>query len=189
MNSSFNKQTVRLSGQTVHLLDNFDCGHDEINRYVKEDALNNMTNGNGVTYLVIDSGENKLIAYYTLAATSILNYQKDVSGKDDINEVKIYGYSAIEIKMFAVSKVYQDFWTNDGIVLSDIILGELIGDIYTMSYSLLGIKVIFLNAINEDNVINFYERNTFEKLSEYMPLYNEYNEGCVPMYLPLYELD
>ncbi len=179
-----------LSEDYLNILTDFRCGNDEIDRYIREDALNDMNSGKGVTYLVLNDKKDKLIAYYTLAATSIIYSEtKDIKEKNSIDELKIRGFPAIEIKMFAVSKVYQDYVYHSeefgDKILSDMILGSLIGDIYNYSLNILGIQMIVLYSTKEG--FKFYKRNGFETLEKYIPLYSEYTEDCIPMYLRLFD--
>lgn len=179
-----------LSENFSSLLSDFRCGNKEIDRYIKEDALNDMRLGKGVTYLVLNEKKDMLIAYYTLASTSIIySDTKDIAEKNSIDEVKLRGIPAIEIKMFAVSKAYQGYVYYDevfsGKVLSDMILGSLIGDIYNYSINILGIQMIVLHSTTEG--YGFYKRHGFEELKNYIPLYSEYTENCIPMYLRLFD--
>lgn len=174
-----------LNENYLYLLDNFKCGNDEIDRYIKEDAYNNQFIGEGVTFLVLNENEDKLIAYYTLTSTSLI-YSTITDNKD--YEPRISGIPAIEIKIFAVNKAYQNIIHHSDKfgdkVLSDIILGSLIADVYKYSCEILGIQIIMLYSTDEG--INFYTRNSFEKLDDYIPLYDKYTEDCTPMYLRLF---
>ncbi|HPD00572.1 MAG TPA: hypothetical protein PLA01_04390 [Acetivibrio sp.] len=179
-----------LSSEYLSLLSNFRCGNEEIDRYIKEDALNDKESGKGVTYLVLNNEKNKLIAYYTLAATSVIYSEtKDITAKRNIEEVKIRGFPAIEIKMFAVSKSYQNYTYYSKEfgpkILSDMILGAVIGDIYNYATERLGIRMIILYSTEEG--FKFYKRNNFEELESYIPLYSEYTKDCIPMYLRLFD--
>lgn len=175
------------SDKYLHLIEQFSCGHDEIDRYIKEDALLDQYNGRGVTYLILNELEDKLIAYYTLMSTSLI-YAIDNSCNTKIDKLRISGFPAIEIKMFAVSKTYQKcVYLSDDLgntLYSDLILGSLIGDIYTFSSEVIGIQMIILYSTDE--ALKLYRRNHFEDLGQYIPLYSEYTKDCTPMYLRLF---
>ena len=47
----------------------FDCGNDELNRFLRRHALNNQRNQSARTYVAL-RGEAQVVAYYTLAAAS-----------------------------------------------------------------------------------------------------------------------
>lgn len=61
-----------LSEKYLSLIEKFSCKHYEIDRYVKEDALNAQNSGKGVTYLVMSETEDTIIAYYTISATTLM---------------------------------------------------------------------------------------------------------------------
>ena len=172
--SIFNPTIVLLSNDNKSYLNGFYCGVDSLDRYVKENALNDSENGNGVTYLVKDADLNTLVAYYTLSASSIPNYKQEV-------------LSAISIDMFAVSNEYQDtLFRKDGkdILISDFILGGLIGEIYAMSNKVLGIKYITLHALLD--AVPFYERNCFIEVTEDILPNDSFTKGCKPMVFDLF---
>lgn len=190
--SDFPFETKILDDKNLDLLENFTCGHDELDRYVKEDAFKDNSIGKGVTYLVVDKRNAKLVAYYTLSSTSLLFFDdKDISNKKSIDEVVIRGIPSIEIKMFAVRKSFQDVFykdeENQQILVSDVILGAVIGDIYNIVTSTLGARMIVLNSVPD--AVKFYERNCFLPLGEYISLYDEYSKDCVPMYMMLFDYD
>lgn len=191
--SSFDFDTVLLSEENAHLLSRFSCGKYEIDRYIHESALDDLKSGKGVTYLVIDNeaelDTNKVIAYYTLKATSLLYIKEpDISDKKDIDEVRISGISSVEIKMFAVNLSFQDIpcldESGEKIYVSDHILRSVINRIYEMSIHILGAEIITLSSLPD--AIDFYNRNFFRRLDEYRSLDDEYTEDCIPMYLRLF---
>lgn len=181
--------TVTLSDENSHWLHNFKCGHSELERYVTESALEDNCVGKGVTYLVIDLKEKKLVAYYTLATTVLLYIEEhNILNKDNLDEIRVGGIPSIEIRMFAVSTTYQDYICSNAegksIVLSDFILGSLIGELYNVALGTVGFETILLHSTPE--AVPFYERNSFVHLDKYRSLYDEYLEGCKPMYLELF---
>ncbi|MCO5388125.1 hypothetical protein [Desulfosporosinus sp.] len=100
--SDFNFDTIVLTEETAHWINDFYCGYISLDKYVKQNALKESTLGKGVNYLVVDNETNKLVAYYTLRSNSLLYFEdEDISTKKNINEVVIYGIPCIEVKMFA----------------------------------------------------------------------------------------
>jgi len=166
----FECKAILLNSESVYLLNDFHCGDDEIDRYVKEDALEDSECGNGVTYLVVNKRNNCLIAYYTLASTSLLYFEeKQTSQTDTDDNVTVRGMSSVEIKMFAVNTTYQDLLyyddvSEDNFLISCIILGSIIAGIYTISMETLGVKMIVLHSVPD--AYNFYLRNGFMPLGE-----------------------
>jgi len=187
---NFNFNTVFLSNETVHLLDDFKCGAGEIDRYVKEDALNDCMSGKGVTYLVIDNSSERLVAYYTLSATSLIYVEDyDITDKSNFNDIKIRGIPSIEIKMFAVNNSYQDILLHHEEhgekLISDVILGSVIGGIYDIAIKILGAEMIVLNSVPD--AVDFYIRNNFLPIDEqYRTFDDDYTNDCMPMYMILF---
>lgn len=165
----------RLSRDNQDYLNGFCCGSGEIDRYVQEDALSDCCNGNGVTYLVIDSNRKQLIAYYTLATTAL----------------RSTGYSSAEIKMFAVGREYQDTYfeiDETKRLVSDTVLRIVINDLIELSQNVIGFKYIVLHSV--PNAVKFYKRNEFHEMKKkYMMFDTDYTEGCIPMYMKLYKDD
>lgn len=188
---ALNFDTVNLTNDNYNLVGTFNCGNSELDRFLQEDALKNNDNGSGVTYLVINKDFGSIIAYYTLGNSSLLYFDNNnISKIQKADELKIRGLSALELKMFAVSNKYQDtlYHNDDGSehLVSDIILGAVIGTAYEYSMKITGFKVLFLNSVPE--AIHFYNRNSFVEIDKYISLYTEYCEGCKPMFLPLFDI-
>ena len=174
-----NFERYRLNDETMHYLNGFYCGNRNIDQYVKDQALNDACIGNGVTYLIIDKDQNQLVAYYTLSTTAI---RKDIDNS--------IGYPSVEIKMFAVRNEYQDtIYIGDGndVLVAELILGNIIADLYHLSQNVLGFKFIVLHSVKE--AVNFYKRTWFYEMDEYLMFEDFFTEGCVPMYIRLYQED
>jgi hypothetical protein len=186
--SEFPFEIDLLSKENVNLLDNFCCGNAEIDRYVKEDALTSKDSGKGVTYVVIKKSNNDLVGYYTLCSSTLVYFDdNDLTGKKSAVELVIRGIPAIEIKMFAVNRKFQDVAYKIGEVeelISEIILGAVIGSIYDIAINILGARMIVLYSTPE--ATKFYNRNGFLPLEEYSSLFDEYIEDCTPMYMTLF---
>lgn len=185
---NFTYYSVILSDINKHLLNNFCCGIDAIDQYVKDVAINDNKEGKGVTYLVVDSTRDVVVAYYTLSSTSLLCMVDNDSDNGHNDNITIEGISAVEIKLFAVNNSYQDTLCHDASLgnklISDIILGSIIGDIYNITLNILGAEVIMLYSI--PSAVDFYERNQFLPLDEYKAFHSDFTEDCVPMYLRLF---
>jgi len=88
--------TILLKDADISLFENFKCKHEEIERYIKEDALNDNSAGKGVTSLIVDKKSGRLVAYYTLVSSALLYFKdEEVLNKTDIDDVKISGISSI----------------------------------------------------------------------------------------------
>lgn len=163
----------------------FNCGQLTINTYLKNQALTDAISGNGVTYLAINKVDNSIVAYYTIATSLIPYIDGNNYGDDDepYYDDKIHGYRAVEITMFAVSTKYQDKFI-EGNLISSLILHQAIGNIYDLATQSIGAKFIILYSVPA--AIEFYKKNRFEFLNEYMiPIKHIESEDCTPMYLRL----
>ena len=150
----------------------FDCGNEFINKYLL-DSKKYYENGESVTKIFLNSKSNKIMGFYSLSASTLLNNLT----------TKTSGFPAVEIKMFAVDKTYQDMII-DGELLSDALLSEVIKEIYELSEVTIGVKFIILNSVPD--AIDFYLKNGFNKLKDFMSvLYYSFNNGCEPMYFEL----
>ncbi len=186
-------------------LQKFDAGieYKNFNEFILKEADDYKNSGDGVTYIVwnitYDNNsheiDREIVAYYTLAATSIPYEDRIRLDKNEAIEkgqefdIEICGISALEIKMFAVTKKYQDvFFEYDGenLPISAWIMKNIIDNANEISDSILAFKAIFLHSI--PSAVNFYKRNGFNPVEINMqPLYcidSEYSA----MYLTLKEI-
>ena len=56
-----------------HLVDDFDCGYEDLNRYISRFALNNQSAGSAQTYVAIAG--NRVVGYYSLAVGAVAHAQ------------------------------------------------------------------------------------------------------------------
>jgi GNAT superfamily N-acetyltransferase len=54
-----------------HRVENFDCGQESLNQYLKRFALTNTAAGTARTYVTTGIGEMSVVGYYSLAAASV----------------------------------------------------------------------------------------------------------------------
>jgi predicted N-acetyltransferase YhbS len=59
-----------------HAVEFFDCGYEELNRYISRFALNNQTAGGAQTYVAITDG--KVIGYYSLAVGAVAHSEAPI---------------------------------------------------------------------------------------------------------------
>lgn len=81
----------------------FDCGDNDLNEFLKYDALNNQNGWLSATHVLCD-GE-KIIGFFTLVADTL---QKDkIAEADRVDEYSYPKYSCIKLARLAVDKAYQ----------------------------------------------------------------------------------
>jgi len=56
-----------------HIVDLFDCGHADLNRYISRFALNNQSAGSAQTYVA--TADDKVVGYYSLAVGAVAHAQ------------------------------------------------------------------------------------------------------------------
>lgn len=167
----------RLTTERLEYTKNFKCGNEEIDKYLKVKALEDMEFGNSVTKIIVNKQNNDIIGYYSICCTSIImeNYRHR------------YFCPAIEIKMFALDECYQGIIFSDedkDDMFSDHIFCEVIRKTVEITELYVGAKAIMLYSVPK--AINFYKRNWFETFEDYMLKDdNLYIKGCIPMYLEL----
>lgn len=178
-------------------------GYDNFNDFVSKEAIEYANNGDGVTYLVwnIFCGEDEseikreLVAYYTLAATSIPYIDRIRLDEDEAKilgkefDTQTCGISALEIKMFAVNKKYQDtFYKYEGIELpiSAWVMRKIIDHANSLIHTVLGFKAVFLHAL--PSAEKFYENNGFHPVEENMQPLHSVDSDYKAMYLALKEI-
>lgn len=132
-------------------LSNFDCGHPELNRYLREDALEHQNKLMGQTSLFICRSD--IVGYYTLCCASIkLNLQEKQKAR--LERIQFQQIPAIKIGQFAVDKKYQRLGVGTEMIRCTISEARK----YCRKA---GCRFIIVDAHNEKRVISFYESNGF----------------------------
>jgi len=139
--------------------DNFDCGFEVFNSYLKDNFLDD----GAAMHYIINAENDDLIAYFSLLASCIF--------VSDSNAIP-----SIEIKMFAIDKKYRKLNLS-----SDLL--EAIYDMVVDYSRHVGAKALILYSVPAEKVVHMYEKNKFVKMPGNFSMYNsEFNRGCVPMY-------
>ena len=125
----------------------------KINKYLKEKVFNDV---NSNTFVYIDVNLDNIIAFVTLACSSI-----DVC--DEQSFVFVEKVSAVEIKHFAISKEYQHMKYNksNDKTLGDILFDDIIGRIYDLTNR--GIKAGKIILSSNKSAVNFFKKHSFKE--------------------------
>lgn len=99
---------IELSNACVSqdVLQKFNCGHPDFNDFLVEDAIKCCSNGDGVTYILVDKEEydskniSTIFAFATIQTTALQYY--DIANSDII-----YSIAGVEIKYFAIAKKFH----------------------------------------------------------------------------------
>lgn len=183
----------------------FDAGdrYKNFNDFITDEASQYKDDGDGVTYVIwnvlYDAEGNEvkrdIVSYYTISATAIPyedRIRKDeeeakISGEE--YDIEICGISAIEIKMFAVDKRYQDVffeYAGEDLPISAWIIRNIIDFAYSLMEGVLGFKALFLHSIPEAE--EFYLANGFNSVEINMQPLHSIDSEYTAMYLSLKEV-
>lgn len=133
-----------------HLVDDFDCGAESLNDYLKNYAYVNNRNHSSRTYVVCK--DKKIVGYYTITPGSV--------GREDVplrvsKGLGCYPVPVIILARLAVDKEFQSMGIGEGL-LKDALLR-----IVSASDSIGG-RAVLVHAKN-DKAKSFYERYGFEQ--------------------------
>ena len=141
-------------------------GYENFNDFIKEEASDYQNSGDGVTYVVWNVFYNEddkevsreIMGFYTLATGAIPytdrirldEIEAKATGKEF--DEQTCGLPIVEIKMFAISKKYQDVFYEYGdeiITISAWIMRNIILNIMSILDNVVGFKGIFLHSLPE----------------------------------------
>lgn len=142
-----------------HDITQFDCGDNDLNEFLRDNALNFTNNRIANTYVLEDEG--RIAAYFCLLNDKVTQqeasnnkWKKLKKGFPDGKQFS--SYPAIKIGRFAVSSSYRGL--NLGTILMDKIKKMLNGNSYYSAFRYLTVDA-YLSAVG------FYEKNKFKILS------------------------
>lgn len=142
------------------------------NDYLGQNALLDMEQGLGVTYLFINQDdqtkEEQIMGYISLRMSSLIK---------DMGAAKKFGYPALEIAELAVDKKYAGQHIGTDMILDAINIANELNDISSIKYLIL---------CADPEAESFYEKIDFAKLRSMEEIPRELcNMTCTPMYLKL----
>jgi len=136
-------------------LNNFDCGNDMINRFLKKNLKKRVKKNLSRAYVILDNNE-KFVAFYTLDSFSI--------AKDDFKNIEKPSLPplvpVIKLGMLGVDKKYQGKGFGKRVLKSAITK--------TLEVSKV-IGCVGLYLLAEKDAIEFYEKFGFVKLKQNIP--------------------
>lgn len=178
-------------------------GYENFNDFIIDEALEYQDEGNGVTYIVWnvmydESGKEikrEVVSYYTLAATAIPYEDRIRLDEEEARETgeefntEICGISALEIKMFAVDRKYQDLfyeYDDEDLPISAWIIRGIINHSHTLLNGVLGFKALILHSLPDAE--DFYKTNGFNPVEVNMKPLHCIDSEYKAMYLALKEV-
>ncbi|AIE61635.1 GNAT family N-acetyltransferase [Bacillus methanolicus] len=153
------------------LVQGFSCGNKYIDDYLTKtyyaynDHIKNLT----TTTTIIDTEKDRVAAFISTRCASLNINKKEAQ---ELGLVGEYSVPAIEIRFLAVNKAYQ----KQG--LGEKILQSIVGKAIELSRHF-GCRYVFLWAVPEPEVIEFYQKRKFE----FMNTVDEETELCLMRFL------
>ncbi len=132
-----------------HQLDEFDCGRDELNRFLKRQAWANQQSHSAQTYVL--AREMRVLGYYSLAAGAVAH--------DEAPERVRKGQARHPIPVILLARLAVDVSVHDrglgAALLKDALLRT------AQAAETIGARALLVHA-KDDNAKAFYEHFTFE---------------------------
>jgi GNAT superfamily N-acetyltransferase len=167
-------KVVRLSEERLGLLDGFDCGDEDLNEFIKDDALNYQKGKLAVTYLLLSGA--RLMGYFCLSndAVELIGAQKKEFSEAGKNQRT---YPAMKIGRLGVCK--SDWHTGFG----SFMIKQAVG-IALLESETAGCRYLTVDAYNRDIPLRFYSNNGFQMLltkagKENVPMYMDLKKGLI----------
>lgn len=152
--------TYEVFDKNIHNRDNFDCGENSLNNFIKSQANQRQKRHDAVTHVAVsrDSEIPKIIlGFYTLSNNALL-YQslpkKQVKVLPEMQAIP-----SVKIARLARNSLY----TNSG--FGEYILMDALRYIYKMATTQIGIYAIDVDVVNE-HVKKFYKKFGFTELQD-----------------------
>ncbi|MEW5706473.1 MAG: GNAT family N-acetyltransferase [Actinomycetota bacterium] len=133
----------------------FDCGNQDLNDFLLEDALKHNIDGIATTTLVVYDG--KVIGYFALCADAIRLDEQEI--EEILTEYKMLPYKdypAIKIARLAIHRDYQG--KGVGTYLLDVIVGKALS---VKEEHKIAVKFLSVDAKNNHRSLKFYADNGF----------------------------
>lgn len=131
-------------------VDDFDCGKESLNHYLKRFALTNTAAGTARTFVTTLIGEHSVVAYYSLAAGSV---EKAQVPERVAKGVPNHPIPVVLLARLAVDRDFQGKGVGKGL-LRDALLRSL------SAAEVIGIRAILVHAKDEE-AANFYASSGF----------------------------
>jgi GNAT superfamily N-acetyltransferase len=133
-----------------HRTENFDCGADSLNQYLKRFALTNAASGIARTYITTPAGDVSVMGYYSLAAGSVerANVPERI-GKG----IPSHPAPVILLARLAVDRSCQSKGVGSGL-LADALQRAL------SAAEIIGVRAVLVHAKNKEAAA-FYEKFGF----------------------------
>ena len=195
MNSILEYIELNEAGIEDEVLQEFDCGNQDMTDYLHFYAKEDCITGKGVTYVLVREDKKCIYAYVTIHAHSLYYYdyaEKYHTFSDNKDGKILLSVPAVEIKMFAISRRLkrQVAYLLDPIQkqhYASIFFKLFLEKLYFMSMSIIGFQLVFLRANDEGE--RLYRKNGFIECDKYLNTYDVLAEGCTPLTISMTEIE
>jgi GNAT superfamily N-acetyltransferase len=133
-----------------HRVEDFDCGKESLNQYLKRFALTNTAAGTARTYVSNITGEMSVIGYYSLAAGSVERTQVPARVAKGVPQHPV---PVVLLARLAVDQGLQGQGVGKGL-LRDALLRSLAAS------EVVGVRAILVHA-KDESAANFYSQFGF----------------------------
>lgn len=132
-----------------HIVEAFDCGYADLNRYISRFALNNQSAGSAQTYVAITDG--KVFGYYSLAVGAVAHSQAPTR--------MVKGLARHPVPVMLLARLAVDSATK-GKGLGAALLHDALARTLQAA-DIAGIRAVIVHA-KDDNARHFYEHFDFD---------------------------
>jgi predicted N-acetyltransferase YhbS len=122
-----------------HILSEFSCGNEILDRWLVNSALKNQTSGASTTYVVCNKGSKDVVGFFCLSAASIVRSD----APSNISRNQSDPIPAMLLGRLAVDQSYQ----NMGLCRNMFVAAY---NLLLEASSLIGIRAVLVHAISED---------------------------------------
>ncbi|MCJ8343446.1 MAG: hypothetical protein MJH09_11480 [Cetobacterium sp.] len=152
-----NFQLVKLS--KGYRVEDFNCGLEEYNNFLKQEALNIQEKNISKVHLLINKKNGDIVAYFTLSSCAI-NLSSDEKISHGVDDIIFNSFPCVKIGKLASDLKYSAKYSNIINFLIQIIIG-IVNDSIN-----LGVASRFLivdaDIENNPNINEIYEKNGFK---------------------------
>ena len=153
------------------ILVTFSCPvNPEIEKFLKERAIDFAKRRLSITYLVTDNDDGEFLGYFTLTHKAILLDGKDFS---KTMQRKLTRYSRLDkqtgnymASAFLLAQFGKNYGVDGGNHVSGSELMELVNDILLDIQRRIGGGIVYLDCEDRPQLISFYEDKGFQKFAE-----------------------
>ena len=152
------------------VLSGFSCGKNaDVERFLKEQAVNFAKKHQSVTYLVFGNEDAALLGYFSITIKPITVSAAPFSNSMRRKLARVASFNDAEetynLAAYLIAQIGKnDADGTDGRISGDELLDLAMEQIYRMQY-IAGGMVVFLEAVDHPKVVAFYERNRFYQFS------------------------